>query len=1046
MPALSAPDLVKLRSQPHTVKLGFVVINPETVMSARVNNGSIAQGARVIDYDGASGAWANIQNGMTLWVGSAANTYDVGRVRVISATATQLTVAQNSDIVWADNLYLTVKNEYLPWPKFVRIAASVVYKDYDVAWANQTITWAPVPVLGGPAVAVIANDGFARLEFDGSESYTVDGSTITGYSWTFPGGTLPGGNQLLATPGQVSWMAAGVYQVSCTITASNGRTTTGHRTVVIIGNGAMNGNFVLDNLSGTIEDGWTVSLRVHDATAASIPDHAQVLIYEIATMGGTAGSVGYETNRANIKFAGYVTEGTVRLDPLTNDTLFNASSVCGLMQRQFGWPTFVQDKTTATSWNEAQDLDMNRAYHYLIYWHTTLMEVADVLIQSDTSLIKVANYPQGTPWGMLKDFAFATRMARVGVTKGGRILLRRDPQYLAVASRATIAEFFTLQPADWQGELQIPEMFTPTVAWVDLSGVFYSGNPSTELQPFFSKAPSKDNPKYYGSTEEVQYLVLNSQSEANIMSGMVLAQRNNVCPELPLKLAGNWSSALDPAYQEYVRMPVAGFDTKRGFMLVNARLIVRGQTLSHDAAGGVLTTEVRLELETSGPAGETYTLPAEVPPPTETCPPGTVYNPGTGLCEAVTICPPGTVWNPDTQTCDKVTGPSWRSHLIMTFDGGGAYEAFDVTGPSDPSQPTWTQINTGLAALNIKQLVADPWHPGDRQYVIMHSAPGADSKLYRRESGGAWVEIATALGLTGESGAYLFAAFGDINQEGFLGLFTSHFVWALDYRVSYFYSHDFGTTWSSKIDVWNPGDVNSTLVAAAQFDLIGAFKGTSPYGAGQVVYAPCFSAGSHTSTSLQRSFDKGLTWSSGIGSVDLEQCRFHLDPSSQDTSFLAGYDPVTFTIDGIRRSTDHGLSFAGDTLGAGIAHNNRQAFSPVYNSAGAATAWRQTARAPNQARIYKTIDSGASYYYGVTDAVLTNSRPWSVSIVMDSPNYLYLFAEQDLSNATDPCFYVAEDPDGASGYAIHVVNKSGAGGNQLPGKGGGCTGCLQVWT
>jgi hypothetical protein len=835
--------------------------------------------------------------------------------------------------------------------------------------------------------------------------------------------------------------------VTLTITASNGRTCTSRRLIHVVAPASVNGNFTLEDLSGNVEEGWSGTVRVFDATPADYTDHAPVLIYEQANFGGTAGSVGYETNRANVKFFGYVVEGSVRVDPETNDVSFSVVSSSGLLQRQYGWPTYLQDAATAADWADAENLDMNRAYHFFLRWHTTLMEVADVRIQSDTTLLKVANYPQGTPWDMLKDFAYSTRLARPAVDKNGTVHIRRDPQYQSLADRAAVAEFCTLQHGDWQGEVAIPDMFTPVSAWIDYSGVTYSGTPADELDPILSRAPMEANPKTYGGMEEIQYAVLNSQSEANIISGMILAQRNNRYPEIPIAFLGNWSSAFDPALQEYLRAPVAGWITKRGTLLANVKLLVRQQSLAYDGRTGVLLTQVNCEAETSGPAGQTYTLP-EIAPPTDDCPPGTVYNSTTGLCEEQTTCPPGTVYNPSTGECDENTTPSWRSHIILAFASAGVYEATDVTPPTDAVQPTWNAVNTGLHTTNVTMLIGDPWDPGGRQYCIATSGAGALSVLYVR-TGGGWSALTNADTLSGGRPATAITnVFGDINIEGFVAVYYNGHMGSVDYRVWYRYSMDFGVTWSSQYTVWQPSVVNTAAVTGGQFDYIGAYKGSSTYAPGKVLIAPCALVGSGATSDLRRSFDKGLTWATGITTFDFDnqfgtRVHAHIDPGSQDTVFVVGYD-TGGSADGIYRSTDHGLSFGGSTLAAGIAGHSAYSFSVAFNPSGRAVSWRQTSRSANT-RLYRTDDEGVSYKYNVFSQVPTNQTAVGISIVQDSPMYLYVMATGSCSNSADPPFFLAEDTDLAEPGVITVVDKSGAGGTKLPGTGGGIASILQVW-
>src|SRR3990167_9588064 len=141
MSIVSTSELALLRERPHSTKLWLSIYKPSTVLSARVNDASIAVGEYQITYDNGVGTWGNIRSGMTMLVGTAAGKADKGRIRVRSATASVITVAENSHINWADDDYLTVLAFYEIWPVYARYTLSgdtvTWYKDYDVAYTNQ---------------------------------------------------------------------------------------------------------------------------------------------------------------------------------------------------------------------------------------------------------------------------------------------------------------------------------------------------------------------------------------------------------------------------------------------------------------------------------------------------------------------------------------------------------------------------------------------------------------------------------------------------------------------------------------------------------------------------------------------------------------------------------------------------------------------------------------------------------------------------------------------------------------------------------------------
>jgi len=209
MPVIPATQLAYLRDQrPQTARVQwYLAVAPfgDACFTARVNDAAIDRGARSIVYDNDVGE-DNVSAGMTLWVGSAAGLYDVGRVRVRSIdTATNtLTVAENSEIEWADDLYLMCPGAYGfrelwgVYPRLTETAGVVNFlMDYDEDFTSpQDTVLPPKANAGPPAVAWIDSvTGLATLHFTGDRSYSTEvGASIDSYGWRFPGafpGDLP---------------------------------------------------------------------------------------------------------------------------------------------------------------------------------------------------------------------------------------------------------------------------------------------------------------------------------------------------------------------------------------------------------------------------------------------------------------------------------------------------------------------------------------------------------------------------------------------------------------------------------------------------------------------------------------------------------------------------------------------------------------------------------------------------------------------------------------------------------------------------------------
>jgi len=229
--ALTAPQLAKLRADKQFSRLGLAFPAAATVYAARVNqtfttHDLVAQ----VTIDGGSGTIGSVLPGMTVLVGSSAGAQDVGICRVRAAwTSAIAKIGEGSEINWANDLYLTVIDDFQAWAKHVRIVSNVAYMDYDAAYTNQHSICDPVPVLGAD---VVGTAGVA-IAFTSAASYVPAGGSVASRVWsaTPSAGVIISASTSAAT--SITFPAAGTYRVSCAVTSAGGKTFTGHRTVVI---------------------------------------------------------------------------------------------------------------------------------------------------------------------------------------------------------------------------------------------------------------------------------------------------------------------------------------------------------------------------------------------------------------------------------------------------------------------------------------------------------------------------------------------------------------------------------------------------------------------------------------------------------------------------------------------------------------------------------------------------------------------------------------------------------------------------------------------
>lgn len=615
MPHLTAAQLALLRAQGQKSEWYIYPLVPATVFAARINDPAITVGANTIPFDSVTtGAWGDIVAGMTLYVGTAPGGYNVARIRVRSATSAHIVVAQNADVAWADNLYLTVKRQWLPWAVRPFINDSgVTFKDFDIAWAGQTTDWPPVAMMGDPACHFFDDD--PRAWFDGSESYPVaPGATIVGWLWDFGDGTT----STAMVPGWHTYPAAGDYYPSLTVLDSNGETHTRRGIAALpLRADVYTAKFEAQSFEGTIDGGWDggFAVRDPDASLSHFPEWAAVFLFGVDWYGQTAGSAGYPKGRENVRFFGYIQQDSVRVNAEVSEVVFDAESLSAIMARNAGYPAGLVDATTPASWTDGLSLNIFRAMVYLLKFQSTVMDVADVALVNDTTPAKIVDFPEGSLWEQLTQFAKGRRLLRCGVSRTGRLQVGSDPNLLAVAARGAVPVVCQLQTGDWIEDVTIPEEPYPRTDFLCLSGLAYDAVPANDPTPLFGMSPGHP-PKEHGDTRTLSALALNSQNEANTFAGLLVGQDNNAYGLVVVPLMGNWLGALEPAFQEYIQAPAGGFVTNRGVQLAGQYLIIRKVSMAFDWEAGFMRAQIECEvysypeIATNGDC-----WPAEAPPP-----------------------------------------------------------------------------------------------------------------------------------------------------------------------------------------------------------------------------------------------------------------------------------------------------------------------------------------------------------------------------------------------------------------------------------------------
>jgi len=626
--SVSVADLVNIRSQipGAAVVEWFLAVAPygDPIFTALVNDpgGTIDDPNMTIPYDTSVGE-NDVEPGMTLWVGDVEDTDNKGRVRIISIDtgANELTVAENDEIEWDDDLYLTCPGEggfFELWSRVPRIDGTTLYKDYDIAYGSAGDTGDPGGNLkpkanaGPPACVWLNESGYVDVDFVGEDSYTVGTDSITTYTWDFKDGVVQswGDADHMGTPDSpnvVRFTETGFRYVELSVTSDNGEGLNVFVPVWVFDEGNVDPITdveVVDQI-GTADNGWEARVKVHEVeneTVYDFPTGALAVLFTKTTYGGTEVDVGGYHDRENVRMVGWIDDDTSTFDHEAGVVEFTIISHDRKLRKLPGFGFTVEDNDSPDSWAEMSDMNVDRAVQWFHTWHTTVGVVCHLELPGEGSdrAFSIWKCADTNLYEQMQEELLADAMCRVMSDRQGILRVTRDPQYIPTADRDEA--ICHIMQGDWVGEINADRK-VKTTALCRLGGVAGS-------TPYLSQAPGDAVLQAPEKFHREGYIV-QDQDELNNWSGFMLANKNNEFPTVHVLLAGYWN-IFDPAEQHFVNL--SANDPLNRYDWSLETFVVR-EVAHRDVSGESTTmTELMLEMETSGPAGETQEIP-EVPEP-----------------------------------------------------------------------------------------------------------------------------------------------------------------------------------------------------------------------------------------------------------------------------------------------------------------------------------------------------------------------------------------------------------------------------------------------
>lgn len=654
MPAISSADQTTLNTFPQGAKFAMAIFQPASIVTAQVS-GSPSVGATNISLTGVSTVEAPEAH-FTVFAGSAAGLSDGGKARLRSLVGSTLTVAPNF-IDWATYPYITVKKVIEPWSILPDLNNDK--EDTNVSYSNQNTQFHPLGRIGTLGVVGYTD---VPVKFWSSSTAIASGASLSSHAWTFPSGTPASSSSAgsSASPISVTWgTATGMtpHYVKYVVTDSNGKTHT-RRVPVWIFDSIDDAycDFTVDSMSGTFESGsWQASFTVYgDADIAQFPEDALCVVFAQDHYSGHQTSIGGNWKyRENIVYAGWITKDTVHQDADEGSVKFDTVGPVEKMKQLLCWPANLERASTPDKWHELKNMTCDLAAFHILTEHTTMDIICDFVLSGNTKKMLYIDIPEDNPQAQIQEYIAKPIGAALLSDRQGRIYLEENPNLLPVASRSAITTVISLDindpiRSDPGLDLAVEE-HEKQVAQVDFVAFGYTGS---DPRPYYSLAPG--NQYETGDVQKIDGIRADTQSEANTLAGLYLANGNNIWREVQIPVF-NWR-IFDIAPQEYTKLTLAAADTKRGIEWTEQKLICRSVEIEYNAEDATVYVNPSFEKDSFGPAGITGDYPDSPPrhdgsgiSPPAPIPPVTSYNPADLLIGDVGngvwwLPPGGTAW------------------------------------------------------------------------------------------------------------------------------------------------------------------------------------------------------------------------------------------------------------------------------------------------------------------------------------------------------------------------------------------------------------------
>ncbi len=449
--------------------------------------------------------------------------------------------------------------------------------------------------------------------------------------------------------------------------------------------------------------GSTITFDIfEDIDIDTYPDGTLVLYGENDYYDGVQDNLFGPTDREGLRFSGWHIIDPARLQSTEQSYLTTTQLTCvdigGRMRQLPAFEQAVLRDTSPTSWLQLDDANTDRYIHYLLHWHSTVLEVSSFTWSGTGETYALPRFasPGQNLWEQV-EFRAQSMAYVLTISQRGAIGITVDP-LLQDSGDRTATVIVDITATEW-GEIGYTHQRPPRIYW-DWGDAIIANTQEADasnlaINAAFCVAPGKAPGQGQAETTTSQQIVAD-QDELNAREGHRYAGRLNPFETLfEVRLVPGGDIGIDPSRMVWVRLTIpADLASQRGLSFTNERFLVFAVDIIHNPETGSKELLLQLERETEG------TPAATVIPET-----------GDVLPDIPDIADWPYIYD------DDIIPDLFRGQAnICAFDDSGLLHVTnDFNTPEASGGPTWATTDlTGLSPAlggDVLSVVGDPFSP-----------------------------------------------------------------------------------------------------------------------------------------------------------------------------------------------------------------------------------------------------------------------------------------------------------------------------------------------